>query len=123
WSERMVRRRGGRNWRRLHRLVYGIGILGAVHFFLQSKLNVAEPIVMAGLLAWLLGYRLLPEAGGQPLRRVARIAGLSLLVGLVTLAGELAYYWLALHAHPLRLLAASLSPHAGRRPRRDAPRL
>ena len=48
-TDRMVRRLGGRNWRRLHRLVYAIGILGAVHFFLQSKLDVAEPIVMAGL--------------------------------------------------------------------------
>src|SRR5262249_7425739 len=97
-TDRMVRRLGGRNWRRLHRLVYGIGILGAVHFFLQSKLAVAEPIVMAGLLAWLLGYRLLPDAGGQPLRRLTQIAGLSLLIGFLTLGGELAYYWLALHA-------------------------
>jgi methionine sulfoxide reductase heme-binding subunit len=115
-TDRMVRRLGGRNWRRLHRLVYAIGILAAVHFFLQSKLNVAEPIVMAGLLVWLLGYRLLPDASGQPLRRLAQVAGLSLLVGLVTLGGELAYYWLAFHADPLRLLAASVSLKAGIRP-------
>lgn len=115
-TDRMVRRLGGRNWRRLHGLVYAIGILAAVHFFLQSKLNVAEPIVMAGLLAWLLGYRLLPEASGQPVRRLAQVAGLSLLVGSLTLGGELAYYWLAFHADPLRLLAASLSLKAGIRP-------
>ncbi len=115
-TDRMVRRLGGRNWRRLHRLVYAIGILAAVHFFLQSKLNVAEPIVMAGLLAWLLGYRLRPEASGQPLRRLAQVAGLSLLVGIATLGGEFAYYVLAFHADPLRLLAASLSLKAGVRP-------
>ncbi len=115
-TDRMVRRLGGRNWRRLHRLVYGIGILAAVHFFLQSKLNVAEPIVMAGLLVWLLGYRLLPDASGQPLRRLAQVAGLGLLVGLLTLGGEFAYYWLAFHADPLRLLAATLSLKAGIRP-------
>ncbi len=115
-TDRMVRRLGGRNWRRLHRLVYAIGILAAVHFFLQSKLNLAEPIVMAGLLGWLLGYRLLPEASGQPLRRLAQVAGLSLLVGFLALGGELAYYWLAFHADPLRLLAASLSLKAGIRP-------
>src|SRR5262249_2862674 len=91
-------------------------ILGAVHFFLQSKLNVAEPIVMAGLLAWLLAYRLLPEASGQPLRRLVQVAGLGLLVGLFTLGGELAYYWLAFHAHPLRLLPAAFSLTAGIRP-------
>ncbi len=115
-TDRMVRRLGGRNWRRLHRLVYAIGILAAVHFFLQSKLNVAEPIAMAGLLAWLLGYRLLPDASGQPLRRLAHVAGLGLLVGVLTLGGEFAYYWLGFHADPLRLLAASLSLKAGIRP-------
>jgi sulfoxide reductase heme-binding subunit YedZ len=115
-TDRMVRRLGGRNWRRLHRLVYCIGILGAVHFFLQSKLNVAEPIVMAGLLSWLLAYRLLPEARDQPLRRLAQVAGLSLLVGVVTLGGEFAYYALAFHADPLRLLAATFSLKAGIRP-------
>ena len=115
-TDRMVRRLGGRNWRRLHRLVYAIGILAAVHFFLQSKLNVAEPIVMAGLLSWLLAYRLLPEARDQPLRRLVQVAGLSLLVGVVTLGGEFAYYALAFHADPLRLLAATFSLKAGIRP-------
>ena len=115
-TDRMVRRLGGRNWRRLHRLVYAIGILGAVHFFLQSKLDVAEPIVMAGLLAWLLGYRLLPDASGQRLRRLAQVAGLGLLVGFLALGGEFAYYWLAFHADPLRLLTVSLSFKAGIRP-------
>ena len=115
-TDRMVRRLGGRNWRRLHRLVYAIGILAAVHFFLQSKLNVAEPIVMAGLLTWLLGYRLLPDASGQPRRRLAQIAGLGILVGFLTLGGEFTYYALAFHADPLRLLAATFSLKAGIRP-------
>jgi methionine sulfoxide reductase heme-binding subunit len=115
-TDRMVRRLGGRNWRRLHRLVYAIGILAAVHFFLQSKLNVAEPIVMAGLLVWLLAYRLLPDASGQPVRRLAQVAGLGLLAGFLTLGGELGYYWLAFHADPLRLLSASFSLKAGIRP-------
>jgi methionine sulfoxide reductase heme-binding subunit len=115
-TDRMVHRLGGRNWRRLHRLVYAIGILAAVHFFLQSKLNVAEPIVMAGLLSWLLGYRLLPDASGQSLRRLAQVAGLGILVGFLTLGGEFAYYALAFHADPLRLLAAAFSLKAGIRP-------
>ena len=115
-TDRMVRRLGGRSWRRLHRLVYAIGILAALHFFLQSKLNVAEPIVMAGLLSWLLAYRLLPETNGQPLRRLLQAVGLSLLAGLLTLGGELAYYAFAFHADPLRLLAAAVSIKAGIRP-------
>jgi sulfoxide reductase heme-binding subunit YedZ len=115
-TDGMVRRLGGRAWRRLHRLVYAIGVLGAVHFFLQSKLNVAEPIVMAGLLTWLLAYRLLPETRDQQRRRLVQVAGLSILVGAATLAGELGYYWLAFHADPLRLLVAAFSIKAGIRP-------
>ena len=41
-----------------HRLVYGIAVLGAVHFFIQSKLNIYQPVLMAGFLLWLLAYRL-----------------------------------------------------------------
>lgn len=115
-TDRMIRRLGGRNWRRLHRIVYAIGILAAVHFFLQSKLNVAEPIVMAGFLTWLLGYRLLPDVSGRPLSRIAQVAGLGLFVGILTLGGEFAYYALAFHADPVRLLAATFSLKAGIRP-------
>ena len=43
----------------LHRIVYGIAVLGAVHFFIQSKLNIYEPVLMAGFLLWLLAYRVL----------------------------------------------------------------
>ena len=115
-TDRMLRRLGGKRWRRLHRLAYAIGIIAVVHYFLQSKLNIAEPTAMAGLLAWLLAYRLLPDASGRPLRRVAEVAALSLAVGVLSLGGELAYYWLAFHADPLRLLAASVNWHAGLRP-------
>jgi sulfoxide reductase heme-binding subunit YedZ len=115
-TDGMVRRLGGRMWRRLHRLVYPVGIVAAVHFFLQSKLDVVEPFVMAGLLFWLLGYRLLPESKGQPLRLVGMIGSLSLAAGLITFAGEIGYYRLAFHADPLRVLAASFSLQAGLRP-------
>jgi sulfoxide reductase heme-binding subunit YedZ len=115
-TDGMIRRLGGRAWRRLHGLVYPVGIVAAVHFFLQSKLDVVEPFVMAGLLFWLLGYRLLPEGKGQPLRQVGMVAALSLLAGLLTFAGEITYYRLAFHADPLRVLAASFSLQAGLRP-------
>lgn len=114
-TDGMVRRLGGRAWRRLHRLVYAIAILGTVHFFLQAKLEVVQPIVMAGLLAWLLACRLLP-ADQTPLRRVAMAGLLAGAVGLAALGGEMIYYWLAFHADPARLLAATLSLRSGLRP-------
>jgi methionine sulfoxide reductase heme-binding subunit len=57
-TNRMVRRLG-RNWQRLHRLIYLIAVLGVWHFYWQVKRDVREPLVYASLLALLLGYRVL----------------------------------------------------------------
>ncbi|HWF98139.1 MAG TPA: protein-methionine-sulfoxide reductase heme-binding subunit MsrQ [Steroidobacteraceae bacterium] len=56
-THRMMRRLGKR-WSRLHRLVYVIALLGVWHFYWQVKADVREPLVYAGILAVLLGYRL-----------------------------------------------------------------
>lgn len=50
-------RRLGRRWSRLHRLIYVIAALGIWHFYWQEKLDVREPLVYAGILLLLLGYR------------------------------------------------------------------
>lgn len=57
-STRGWQRRLGRNWSRLHRLVYPAAMLGVVHFWWQVKADFREPLVYAVLLALLLGYRL-----------------------------------------------------------------
>ncbi len=51
-------RRLGRRWKKLHQLVYVIAILGVWHFFWQVKLDTREPLVYAGILIVLLGYRI-----------------------------------------------------------------
>lgn len=51
-------RRLGRNWKRLHRLVYPVAILGVWHFYWQVKLDTLEPTLYALILATLLGFRL-----------------------------------------------------------------
>ena len=51
-------RRLGRRWQTLHRLVYLIAVLGVWHFYWQVKRDVREPLIYAGILAVLLGYRL-----------------------------------------------------------------
>ena len=48
---------GFARWKRLHRLVYPIGILGVVHFILRVKKVTAEPLVYAILLGVLLLVR------------------------------------------------------------------
>src|SRR5581483_9687902 len=57
-TDAMVRRLG-RRWQRLHRLVYAIALLAVVHYWMQAKLEVWEPTVMAGIYTWLMGYRAL----------------------------------------------------------------
>ncbi|MFO1372788.1 MAG: protein-methionine-sulfoxide reductase heme-binding subunit MsrQ [Candidatus Competibacteraceae bacterium] len=51
-------KRLGRNWQRLHRLVYLIGVLGVLHYLWLVKADIAEPLFYAGVLSTLLGYRL-----------------------------------------------------------------
>jgi sulfoxide reductase heme-binding subunit YedZ len=61
----MVRRLGGRNWQRLHRTVYAIGVLGVLHFWYHklAKNDLAEPTLYALVLGALLGVRLLRWVG------------------------------------------------------------
>jgi len=56
-STNKMMRRLGRRWQSLHRLVYVIAILGVWHFYWQVKKDIREPLVYAGILAVLLGYR------------------------------------------------------------------
>ena len=50
-------KRLGRNWRRLHRLVYLIGALGVLHYLWLVKADLTEPLYYGGILSVLLGYR------------------------------------------------------------------
>ena len=54
-----VKRLGGRRWQALHRVVYAAGVLGVVHFYMMVKADVREPLAYAGILAVLLGWRVL----------------------------------------------------------------
>ena len=51
-------RRLGRNWARLHRLVYAVGVLAVLHFWWLVKSDEREPALYAAILAVLLGWRL-----------------------------------------------------------------
>jgi sulfoxide reductase heme-binding subunit YedZ len=65
-------RRLGRNWQRLHRLVYLAAGLGVIHFYWQVKADTREPLIYAGILAVLLALRI---PFGRVRRMVARRAG------------------------------------------------
>ncbi len=52
WIKRL-----GRNWARLHKLVYAIGVLAVLHFWWLVKSDIREPLLYAAILAVLLGWR------------------------------------------------------------------
>jgi sulfoxide reductase heme-binding subunit YedZ len=54
WS---IRRMGGKNWRRLHRLIYFTGMLAVVHYYWQVKADHRKPIEYGIVLSILLAYR------------------------------------------------------------------
>jgi len=66
-SPKAMVRRMGRNWKRLHRLVYVAAILAIVHLAWVSRTDFGENVFHGSILALLLGYRLW--------RRFARTAG------------------------------------------------
>ncbi len=106
-------RRMGRGWKRLHRLVYGLVALGALHFFIQSKANVSEPVFVAGLYAWLMLWRLLPATWQ---RSVFIYPALAVAGGLATAGIEFAWYALATRVNAWRVLTANESISFGLRP-------
>lgn len=68
-STNAMMRRLGRNWSRLHQLVYIIAALGVLHFWWLVKADVREPLVYAAV------YLLLMLLRWQPLtRRISRPA-------------------------------------------------
>jgi sulfoxide reductase heme-binding subunit YedZ len=116
-TDGMVKRLGGRAWARLHRWIYVAGVLACIHYFMQSKINVSEPLVVAGLFLWMMAYRLVYWlAGSERAAALSTLAGLGVLATLATAFGEAAYYHFKSNAPFLRVLAADLNFHAGIRP-------
>ena len=57
-SPRVMVRRLGKNWRRLHRLVYVAGVLAIIHLVWIVRTDLSEALVYGAILAGLLGWRI-----------------------------------------------------------------
>ena len=103
-TDAAISRLGSGRWHALHRFAYAIAVLATVHFFIQSKLNTYEPVLMAGFLIWLLAYRALYRRNGEvsPVHLVLLAAG----TALVTAVGEAMLYLLTSGVDARRLLLA-----------------
>jgi sulfoxide reductase heme-binding subunit YedZ len=108
-TDSALRRLGGRTWQRLHFLVYPIAILALVHFFLQSKVNVTEPVLISGFFLWLMLYRLAYRLTADRALVLWQLLGLALLAGLLTALSESAWYQFMTGLGGKRILLANLS--------------
>jgi methionine sulfoxide reductase heme-binding subunit len=61
-TNKMVKRIGGKNWQKLHRLTYVVAIGGVIHFWLIVKSDIFYPAVFGLVLLILLGFRLLTRS-------------------------------------------------------------
>ena len=89
-TDAMVRRLGAQGWNRLHGFVYVIGVLALLHFMIQSKLDVSQPVLMMGLFLLLMGQRLLARVGHGD--GVAGLSGLAVAASLLTALFEAVWY-------------------------------
>lgn len=56
-----LRKMGGAAWRKLHKLVYPVAVLGVVHFIMVQKVWEVEPLVYLAVVLILLGLRYVPN--------------------------------------------------------------
>jgi sulfoxide reductase heme-binding subunit YedZ len=54
----MIARLGGKNWNRLHKLVYVSAVLGVIHFWMSVKADIEDPLIFASFFAVLFIYRI-----------------------------------------------------------------
>ena len=108
----MVRRLGA-NWQRLHRLAYPIAVLALLHFFMQSKIDVSQPVLMTGFFLWLMGVR---ASLGRGVVGVGGLVVLAVAAAAATALVEAGWYAVATGVEPGRVLAANLGFAFGPRP-------
>lgn len=99
WQRRLKSR-----WRALHRAIYVIAPLAAIHFFMQSKAQVTEPIVMLGFYAWLMAARGWSKWAGRRRATAWALAAIGAAVAALTALGEATYYAFKLGRSPFGLL-------------------
>lgn len=108
-----VRRLGAARWRTLHSWVHVCALLSIVHFLLRSPTDTFEPVLLAGLLAWLSGYRLLRRRGDLG---PGKLVALAVAAAALTAVTETAWHATATGIDPWRILAAHLDVAYGLRP-------
>ncbi len=111
-TDAMIRRLGPK-WRTLHALIYGIGVLALLHFMIQAKADVTEPLIMTGLFLALMLFRFALKRGAPAW--AAALAGAALSPPLTALI-EAGWYALVRHIPFWEVLSANIDPDMAFRP-------
>jgi methionine sulfoxide reductase heme-binding subunit len=115
-TDGMVRRLGGLRWRRLHQIIYAVVLLALIHYFQQTKADVTVPTFAASLVGWLIAYRLLAWWQGAGALSTLSLVAMTVVVSLLTFAGEAIGIAIAFHVSPMRVLSVAFDFGAGIRP-------
>lgn len=109
----MIRRMGAQNWNRLHTIVYALAALGVLHFYIQSKADVSEPVMISGFFFELMLYRFV-------LKRGLAVWAATLIAGVVgvalTIVAEATWYAMIRHYDFYEVLNANIDPDMFPRP-------
>ncbi len=112
-TDAMIRRLGPTRWNRLHTLVYALAALAIFHFYLQSKFDVSQPVLMMGLYFILMLARLLHKRGWPAWGVVAVSA---LIAPPATALLEATWYAIVRHIDFWQVLSANFDPDMSPRP-------
>jgi methionine sulfoxide reductase heme-binding subunit len=107
-------RKLGRNWKRLHMIVYGLAVLMLLHYFMQSKIDVSQATMWSGFFILLMIYRIALKFRFALTPPV--LAACTVTAGLTTALIEFAWYGIATGVDPFRVLKANLVFAYGLRP-------
>jgi sulfoxide reductase heme-binding subunit YedZ len=105
-TDGMVKRMGGKAWNRLHALIYVIAPLAILHYYMQSKVDVTQPVLMSGFYFWLMGYRLMARFGTK--QGLLPLLALTAAAALLTALTEATWYGLATGVGRQRVILANL---------------
>ena len=100
-----IRRLGAKNWNRLHAWTYAATALSILHYFMESRLDVTEAVLLAGLFALAMAFRLARKKWGASFWPLAIAA---LICGGVTALIEAFYYRVSTGVNVARVLGANL---------------
>jgi sulfoxide reductase heme-binding subunit YedZ len=103
----------GRDWKRLHKIIYALGVMALFHYAVQLKLEISDAVFLAGLFTWLMLWRVMPRRWQA---RLWPLPELALAAGLIAAVLEAGWYGVRNGVNVVAVLSANLDVMFGPRP-------